>query len=91
MNQTAYLSRSNLEPGASLLVLGSQLFSGDGLTLINSEKSQATAKVASFGMARLVIETAAGQFECRPWKQDDEAIPDVPGPSSRWTVGKVLR
>jgi hypothetical protein len=91
MHQTAYISRPDLEVGASLFVLGSQLFSGDTLTLNNPDKSQINAKVASFGMARLVIETPAGQFECRPWKQEDEAITDALGPGSRWTVGKILR
>ncbi len=80
-----------MEVGASLFVLGSQLFSGDTLTLSNPAKSLIIAKVASFGMARLIIETPTGQFECRPWKHEDEAIPEVPGPGSRWTVGKVLR
>ena len=91
MQHTAFLSRPTVEVGASLTITGNQLVTGDTLEIMTSDHESLTVAVAAFGLARLVIGTQGGQFECRPWKNDDAPTYPVPGPASRWTIGKVLK
>lgn len=90
MQHTAYLSRPAVEIGASLIIAGNQLATGDNLDIVTSDHKSFAVAVAAFGLARLVIKTEVGLFECGPWKNDDEPMQPIQGPASRWTVGKLL-
>jgi len=91
MQHTAYLSRAAVETGASLVISGSQLTTGDILEITTSNRESLAVTVSAFGLARLVIKAQDSQFECRPWKSEDDLLKLIPGPTSRWTVSKMLK
>lgn len=91
MQHLAYLSRPTIEVGASLVIVGNRLATGDILDVVLSNKERVTVHVAAFGLARLVLQVSEDRFECTPWKAVDDPLAEDIGVSSRWTVAKLIR
>ena len=86
------MNRPALEAGASLVIGGNRLQTGDTVQIVTSDNESLTARVAAFGMARLLIEVDGVSFELRPWNSSDDELPQVDGPGSNWTIrGSIQR
>ena len=90
MQYQAYLSRSSLEQGAALIIMGNRLATQDTVTIELSDKQSVTATVSAFGLGRLVVSTGTSQVELLPWISGQDAQPETPpGATSKWTVKAV--
>lgn len=86
MERTARLNGPSIAPGATLSILGRTLQAGDTLRVDDSPFGATHFTVKAFGLGRLVLESADGVFELRPWHKGDEPVINLPGPMSAWTI-----
>ena len=86
MQHSGKLNRPALEAGASLVIGGNRLQTGDTIQIVTSDNEGVVARVAAFGMARLLIEVDGEAYELRPWNSSDDDLPQIDGPGSNWTV-----
>lgn len=88
MEHEAFLNRSPIAIGASLVIRGSSLQTSDVL-VIEHDASRYGATIKSFGLGRLVIDIEGSRISLRPWHSGDDPTPSVSGPSSVWTVNAI--
>jgi hypothetical protein len=77
MHHAAKLSRPDIEIGATLLISGNSLQSGDLIAISIVNDQQLLANVAAFGLGRLVLELGTAQIELRPWNSQDDPLPAI--------------
>ncbi|WP_443751294.1 hypothetical protein [Asticcacaulis solisilvae] len=91
MQYQAYLSRTELDAGAALVITGNRLATQDTIRIALAGKKQpATAVVSAFGLGRLVLSVGRQRIELQPWLSGHDDPPEAPaGPVSKWTIKTV--